>query len=62
MNQNPNRLSDKDLVRVVDELTQLKYRIETASTFQKPGLLKKAGEFQFQITRELVAREVERNG
>ena len=62
MSQNQDRLNNHDLTYLMDQLTHLKGLIENASTFQKPGLLKQAGEFQFRITRELVAREVERDG
>lgn len=36
--------------------------MEVASTFQLPGLAKKAAQCQLKITQELVEREIERDG
>jgi len=56
-----NRLNDDQMKLIMVDLERMGEIMDRASAFQLPGLAKQAAECQLKITRELVAREIERH-
>lgn len=56
------RMNNEQLKTAKKDLEGLGVLMENASTFQLPGLAKKAAQCQLKITQELVEREIERDG